>query len=381
MWLPNVKLSSSHLVSLSFSLSLYPSAGYDRNFCQLVADPADPDCCQIAICDKTKKEVDSNRENSSQLVLDSVEPLNSTTARLRVILPLNGTKATDLELHFAKVDASQAITDANRLKPNWQVIRVTSGHVRPLSAPSNAFEMDVHTLDPSTEYFMKMFTSSRVNGGENITSNTVVVRTFPSGINSTFDGCFHGNRSYEVGQIFYDGCAYKCACHEGGISECEERCPVFIDTVGYENCDWQPAPDDPCCTIPVCDNKASNEGDPGRVHFPPMKPSVDIDMEAEDAFCIVDNQAYSVGQSWGDGNGCLKRTCTCIQLNNGTTSADCKGGCAMIPQTALKPSVECPKPELVTPDDPCLCPYVVCSHKINRKLIAHFVRSVSSRSQ
>ena len=50
---------------------------------------------------------------------------------------------------------------------------------------------------------------------------------------------------------------------------------------------------------------------------------------------------------------------------NGSTVTKCKGGCAAIPDTAFSPTIECPKLELIIPEDACICPYVVCIHPRN----------------
>ena len=130
--------------------------------------------------------------------------------------------------------------------------------------------------------------------------------------------------------------------------------PVYIDAVGYENCDWGPAPDDPCCTVPICDK--------------PNKKNTPEDPDAE-PFCVSEGgKVYKIGQSWDTGTKCLKKSCQCTLLPNGTTEAQCKGGCASLPANAQQPSVECPAPQIVQPDDPCICPYVICHNNMNREL-------------
>lgn len=146
---------------------------------------------------------------------------------------------------------------------------------------------------------------------------------------------------------------------------------------------------DPCCTIPVCDSPAHSSSEPAksnndrpdnpieRVHFPtkpssrPGSSSSAVLDPASEPFCIANGQLFAVGHAWQEGSGCLRRSCECVQLNNGSTAADCKGGCAPIPPTALVPTLECPKPQMVTPEDACLCPYVVCNHNRSRKSCAH----------
>lgn len=166
-------------------------------------------------------------------------------------------------------------------------------------------------------------------------------------------GCFHGNKTYETGEIFFLGCEYKCICREGGLTECEERCPIYIDTVGYENCEWGPAPEDPCCTVPLCDKE--------------NKKPLPHDSNSE-PFCMSEGgKVFAVGQSWESGTNCMKKFCQCAILPNGTTTVRCRGGCAPLPANAMQPTPECPDPRLITPDHECLCPYVVCNNNLNRK--------------
>ena len=148
---------------------------------------------------------------------------------------------------------------------------------------------------------------------------------------------------------------------------------MYIDTVGYENCEWQAAPDDPCCTIPVCFNQSTVAGvsrPPLDIHAAttPLTDSVSQPpIEAVEAFCLsASNDVYSVGQSWNEGTACRPKSCRCLLRPNGTTVSECVGGCAAIPDAALRPTIVCPKPQLVTPEDACLCPYVVCSHRHNK---------------
>ncbi|KAI1288397.1 putative epidermal cell surface receptor [Halotydeus destructor] len=237
------------------------------------------------------------------------------------------------------------------------------------------------------------------NGSDVTTISPVGEDETKSSINATFNGCYDGSKTYQIGEVFFDGCAYKCTCHEGGIRECSERCPVYIDTIGYERCEWQSSPLDSCCTIPVCPgddaNLRRNGSDDGHAahgtaggraggkvddesghhhldvngdgenkdghHKSPSSANGHVNDDKE-AFCIANGQVFAVNQTWRQGEGCARKECTCLYIRaNGSTIVDCKGTCATIPASALEPTIECPKPELVTPDDACICPYVVCN--------------------
>ena len=352
-------------------------SGFDKNVCQLMPDPMDSECCKIAVCDLTGFETDRIREATTgkaevrSLILDSVEAYNATAARIRVYLtPSNETRSRKVlfQAFFAKIDSPASFDESEKIVAKWNSVKLEQErnnlkgpHV--VSALRHAYDFEIDALEPATEYFIKIH---ELNA--NVTSNTVVVRTFPPGIDASFSGCFHGNKTYEAGQVFFDGCAYKCTCRDGGLRECEERCPVYIDTIGYENCEWQAAPDDPCCTIPVCSNQTTTAS-PASEHkvLPAVHDSIpQPTIESVEPFCVSSsNDVYTVGQSWSEGTSCLPKSCECLLHPNGSTVTECKGGCATIPDTAFRPTIECPKPELITPEDACLCPYVVCNHPRN----------------
>lgn len=158
------------------------------------------------------------------------------------------------------------------------------------------------------------------------------------------------------------------------MRDCESRCPVYNDTKGYEDCEWQEAADDPCCTIPLCPNRTS-------IHASPAVAPIDVASRSQVAahdtipqptidpvepFCVTGtNEVYTVGHSWTEGTACQPKSCTCLLHANGSTVKECRGGCAAIPDDAFRPTIECPKPELITPDDSCLCPHVVCNYPRN----------------
>ncbi len=327
--------------------------GYDEAYCRLVTDPDDPECCKIAVCDK--KDTISDKP---EILIDSAEAYNSSSVKLRVMIPSlkNGVLGSNLKLLFSLISANETESEKGNDSREWQTIDIVEEAIKVIA--TDIYEIDFGGLMSQTDYFIRVKM-------HNASSNTVFVRTYPPGIDITFNGCFHGNRTIEVGQVFYEGdCEYKCVCREGGLRECEERCPIYIDTVGYENCDWGPAPDDPCCTVPICD-KGNKKNLP---HDPDAEP-----------FCISEaGKVYKIGQSWDTGTNCLKKSCQCSLLPNGTTGVLCKGGCATLPSNARHPSPQCPSPQIVQPDDPCICPYVVCQNNLNRKSTYFYVITFKS---
>lgn len=356
--------------------------GYNQKLCSLIPDPDDPECCKIAVCDTEKVSPNVKKMDPFNLILDSAKATNSTHILLRLIIPnsIHHKSKHVFLIRYSKVDSQ--VTPSSSNDPNsraWSNKEVSEDDLKLLEP--GMFEIDFNGLLPSTEYFVEV---KEVKS--NSTSNTVFIKTFPEGVDSSFNGCFFNNQIIQVGQEFYDGCEYKCVCGQGGTRECEDRCPIYIDTIGFEECDWVPSPEDPCCTIPVCSkNKDTNEKDeesiknpidnsnePSMGHQPvpsstvrPNPSTSSLPVETVEPFCLgKDNRLHFIGEAWDESGpgGCLKQTCRCVQLSNGTTTTRCHGGCPPIPPNTTKPSPGCPKPFIITPSDPCLCPYLICDH-------------------
>lgn len=340
--------------------------GYDERLCRLLPDPDDPECCKIAVCDlKENRANDEEKVNENlQLIIESAKVYNSSNVLLRIIIPINNSdyhaviNNLRLAVFYSKVDTMHP---AESIYRNWQKYSIEKRALDALS-PS-IFEVDFGGLEAATEYFVKIFETK-----SNTSSNPVFIKTFPAGIDSSFNGCFFANQTIQVGEEFYDGCEYKCVCREGGTRECEDRCPVYIDTIGYEGCEWAPSPDDSCCSIPICKNKSVNENEKAIILKEiPVTEAIKPDLiePTTQPFCEgKDKKLHFIGDAWEESgrNGCLKQTCRCVQLANKTTIKRCHGGCPPIPPNALKPTKECLRPHMITPEDECLCPYVICDH-------------------
>ena len=325
----------------------YADPGYDENFCYLVDDPDDPECCKISICDHS-----SGNAIKDHFIIEMAEAINSTSLKLRLQnVPSIGSGSSIGTVFYSKVSPNET-NEHDESKRNWtmtDIIRETTTILSNKSA-----EVLVTNLAPETDYLLYF-------KQDNMTTNNVMVRTYPNGINNTFKGCFHGNQIIEVGEQYYEGdCEFKCICREGGIRECEERCPVFVDLIGYENCQWEPSSEDSCCTVPVCNQSE---------HLSHLE-------------CVsTDGKHFKVGDTWSIGSGCLQKTCHCAVDRNGTATINCKGGCPIIPQSVIEPNDICRSPKVIQPENPCVCPYVVCDNNINRKPLffssffeSHFVK-------
>ncbi|UXI16979.1 glycogen phosphorylase [Sarcoptes scabiei] len=312
---------------------------YNPDYCHLRPDPDDPECCKISICD-------FNTTVSEQTILiEMAESINSTSIRFKLIfitgfdedLSIWYRESNDSKSSLPSSSSRSSLLNKNSDEINWKHRKIINQMVRILSNDSK--EIVLTDLKPETDYtiYFKIGTKQ---------SNTVIVRTFPEGIDQSFKGCFHGNQILQIGEIFYEGhCEYKCICKEGGIRDCFERCPLYVDMITSKNCHFIPSEEDECCSIPVCENDFVSENN-----------------------CVLENgQRYKIGETWTFGSGCEEKICLCSKTNQmNSTEIKCRNSnCPEIPESIMQPTSQCPNPKIIQPEDPCGCPYLICEHNIN----------------
>ncbi|XP_064484576.1 putative epidermal cell surface receptor isoform X2 [Ornithodoros turicata] len=313
--------------------------------CKEVADPNDS-CCKLLVCSPPGDTIAASGVEGLKLLLDSAEAENGTTVRIRWTMA-DADKTThdssDTMVQVWYAEARDGNGGIQWMKQKYKLSDMRTVH-------SSTYEMLLGNLRPETDYYLKVVRPPREDGDSEsgTSSNTVKVRTFASVVKTSFKGCVHRNRTYEAGEVFYDGCDHKCVCHEEGLIECQDRCEVYIDTVGFEDCHWGPAPGEPCCMVPFCDGK------------PPVPRKSNETPRPQT--CLDDSgKTHPVGDTWEYGQGCTRRVCTCVMLANGTATSECVGGCPPLSELLPVPSSECPQPIVVKPDDPCVCPYIMCN--------------------
>ncbi|XP_077521428.1 uncharacterized protein LOC144132706 isoform X3 [Amblyomma americanum] len=314
--------------------------------CKEVADPNDA-CCRVLVCNPPGDTQAPTSVEGLKLLIEMAEPENGTTVKIRwTMLQDNRT------MHMAAdtmIQVWYAVVTSDGGTVQWMKHKYKLSDMRAVPA-SSSFEIRLGGLQPETEYYLRLVKPPGEDADAEssaTSSNTVKVKTFAPAVRASFNGCVHRNRTYEAGQVFYDGCDHKCVCHAEGLIECQDRCEVYVDTVGYEDCQWAPAPDDACCMIPYCDGKPPT----------PRKPS-----DPQNDVCLDEaGKPHRLGDEWETGQGCLRRVCTCALLANGSALAECVGGCPPLSVTVQSADKDCPQPVVVTPDDPCLCPYVMCN--------------------
>ncbi|XP_077537764.1 uncharacterized protein LOC144149908 isoform X3 [Haemaphysalis longicornis] len=314
--------------------------------CKEVADSNDA-CCRVLVCHPPGDTQAPSSVEGLKLLIEMAEPENGTVVKIRWTM-LHDNRTMHMAAD-ATIQIWYALVTSDGSSVQWMKHKYKLSDMRPVPATSS-FEIRLGGLQPETEYYIRLVKPPGEDGdaeSAGTSSNTVKVKTFAPAVKASFNGCLHRNRTYDAGVVFYDGCDHKCVCHAGGLIECQDRCEVYVDTVGYEDCQWAPAPDDACCMIPYCDGKPPT----------PRKPN-----DSQGDMCLDESGGTRrVGDEWETGQGCTRRMCTCVLLANGSALAECAGGCPPLSVTVQTPEKDCPQPVVVTPDDPCLCPYVMCN--------------------
>ncbi|XP_076313883.1 uncharacterized protein LOC143226591 isoform X3 [Tachypleus tridentatus] len=328
--------------------------------CRELPDPSDS-CCRIMVCDPEGPSQNLPDLTGLLVKIESAEALNASVVRLRVAITPDNTNTehsdTVIQVWYAHTTESRQDQSDNKWMKQKFFLRDL------LLVEPGVYDVNIRDLEPNSQYYMKVMKQPKgglvdtVPAGA-LFSNTVSVKTFPPQVQGVFQGCFHHNKNYDLGQVFYDGCELKCVCREEGRIYCQDRCEIYIDTVGYEDCKWGPAPDDPCCTIPYCGDQIDELNKMTEAPALPTPPP--------HAMCLSeDGVHHQLGDTWELESGCKRRVCTCVLNFKGVTMVKCEGGCPPIPVDAHQPSPDCPQPVMITPDDPCLCPYIVCNNAVN----------------
>ncbi|CAG2101736.1 unnamed protein product [Medioppia subpectinata] len=139
-------------------------------------------------------------------------------------------------------------------------------------------------------------------------------------------------------------CGTRCVCLKGKV-DCENRCPSVPDI---------PPPHMPCPTTHAY--RGHLPGDNCCLHW------LCREQEKSTNHCSHNGKRYKLGEQWDEKGQGVKRRCQC-SINNGLPNVQCHpGGCPQITDRFLQPTLDCPNPTVVIPDDPLvLCPYVICN--------------------
>ncbi|XP_076317548.1 uncharacterized protein LOC143229290 isoform X2 [Tachypleus tridentatus] len=332
--------------------------------CVELPDPSDT-CCRIMVCEPKGSAQKPPDVRDLLLKIENSEALNATSVRIRVAIAPNKVKPdsepSGVVLQVWYMHAPEPKQDLYDDK-TWMKQKFFLEDLHLIKG--NVYDVDIFGLEPNTQYYIKVTKHPKGDPLDIVPeaalfSNTVSVKTFPPEVQGVFQGCFYRNQSYDSGQVFYDGCELKCVCKEQGRIQCLDRCEIYMDTIGFEECKWGPAPDDPCCIIPYCGDQ--------REELEQASPETAVELPSSShALCTSeDGKHHQLGDTWEQDSECKRLVCTCVLNSNGQTMVKCEGGCPPIPADAYQPSSDCPQPIMVTPDHPCKCPYLICNNAVN----------------
>ncbi|KAK3591361.1 hypothetical protein CHS0354_040323 [Potamilus streckersoni] len=147
--------------------------------------------------------------------------------------------------------------------------------------------------------------------------------------------CVYKDQQYGQGQVWYDGCTYRCSCDNAmmGFYRCVKRCPEYFGIP--DSCTTIPDPQDPgCCTVPVCPQPTP--GANGQTVIPTIPPGsfVGQSNNTNVGYCEYKNQRYRQNDRWTDG---CDFQCVCEDETKGLYKCDdmCPRYPALPPQCRL----------------------------------------------
>ncbi|XP_022659207.1 putative epidermal cell surface receptor isoform X3 [Varroa destructor] len=201
----------------------------DDSNCVIISHPVDS-CCKILSCPDTPGEAPLKSAQDIQLIVEQVKIFNESQLAVGFIARA-GQQPPSAQVWFKK----QSDNEDRWVKRKYKL------------TASDGYLLDVPGLEANTAYLFKVVVSKAK-------SNTVRARTSLQHTHRLASGCLHNNQTYEVGQHFDIGCEERCVCERAGMVECQKRCKVYVDIVGYQHCRFEDSPDDRCCKVPVCDS-------------------------------------------------------------------------------------------------------------------------------
>lgn len=145
--------------------------------------------------------------------------------------------------------------------------------------------------------------------------------------------------SYSPGDVFYDGCAYKCTCNRQREIECKPRCEFTVNQTleDTNSCTFVPDPEDECCKKRICDSSFDESL---------SSPALDFDG------CIYGNKTYAKNETF-------TQECDLKCLCMGFGDISCFPRCPPVKEMSDKKGFICET--LLDPEDQC-CDVMVCDN-------------------
>ncbi len=106
-------------------------------------------------------------------------------------------------------------------------------------------------------------------------------------------GCQQEDKTYGLGEEWFDGCDFSCQCSASLEIVCQPRCKV--PPLLSEHCELREDPSDPCCQVMFCPEEEGSE----------LKPVEALEFDG----CLFKNQSYGQGERFYDG---CEQQCQCM---------------------------------------------------------------------
>ena len=237
--------------------------------------------------------------------------------------------------HFAPEDYNHGYVALYKAIKNnrWQS---QEGSLNTKDLPS----ITIQNLEPNTDY------EARIAIYEDFSIRSLGKSTGIINITTT-NGCMHEGQAVDIGKFHVD-CDTSCKCYQNGTVTCGDRCRPPLHkigtTIGDPLCVEQPSKEDECCVVVTCAGRNDNQegpcsdikcgpnarcrhevfrgdqaeticvckegftGDPDSTEGCYEQEAIEKPISS--LGCLVNNETYSVGQTWNDG---CDYTCTCSE--------------------------------------------------------------------
>ncbi|KAK3786239.1 hypothetical protein RRG08_064498 [Elysia crispata] len=254
--------------------------------CQLVPDPSDPLCCEVASC----RPAASN--TSAGYLIPTLPPATFTG---RQVTPTPGPEQVpqpDVCIYGGQTyRPGQRWTDGCQLDclcEGQGLGRYTCTEI----CPDYSNQPTPPTIPPQA--------------------------TLIPGVNR--NACVYNGVMYFQDSHWNDGCEFTCVCEDSTLNKyrCDQRCPRY-DSVPT-GCSLETDPQDSCCQVVICDPSAVPN--PAPVPYPTPYPipaklpgkTTGQSVGNTTGFCQYNGVSYRQGDMWDDG---CEATCVCLDQRTG----------------------------------------------------------------
>ncbi|KAJ8302469.1 hypothetical protein KUTeg_018865 [Tegillarca granosa] len=232
------------------SVTVYPNLPPQ---CILVKDKYNP-CCNVPYCDL---------QNNTPLMPNNVptqyQIVTPTTPQNLFVIPVTGPTVTG-EITYQNITVD--VTVFKNGKGTTGTGEITYPNITGPTVTGEITYQNITGMFDSRCHCLYKVTGPTVTGEITYLNITVDVTVFKNGKGTTVTGeitypnitgfCVYNGVYYKQGQMWDDGCKRRCQCMDvaTGRYSCSQRCPSFESLPN--NCKLVTDQNDPCCLVPDC---------------------------------------------------------------------------------------------------------------------------------